>query len=589
MIAIRELLSLFDRRERVQLAGLLALLVVGAGLETMGVGLVMPFIALVSDPGIVDRHSTFRWLKEFLGPDSNQHFLLLCGVILFCFYVLKNAYLGVVAFIQYRFIYGKMHRLSRHLLDTYLRAPYRFHMTRNSAELQRNINTDVPLLFNWVVSQAFICVSDLLVVAVITGLLIWIDPISAAGAIALFGTFSVLFLKAIRRWTHRLGRHEQQSFGSMVKWVNQGLGGIKETKVLGHESYFVDAYSESCAAYTNDRRTILTVNELPRFFFETIAVGGMLVVILVFLAQEREIATILPTLALFAAATFRLMPAMTRILRTTSMIRHFRPSLDVVHADLAELETEQKRTNGEPFPFEQEMELRDVSFRYAAESDLVLNGVSLRIGRNETVGFVGSSGAGKTTIVDLILGLLPPDAGAVLADGRDIRENVGAWQRNFGYIPQDIYLIDDTIRRNVAYGYPDDEIDDDAVRRALAAAKLDRDLDGVVGERGIQLSGGQRQRIGIARALYRDPSVLILDEATSSLDRETEREIGETIQGLRGGRTILIIAHRFSMVRGCDRVFFLDRGRVAAEGTFDEIAAKSSEFRKMAELEDPAT
>ncbi|MFQ5507626.1 MAG: ABC transporter ATP-binding protein, partial [Planctomycetota bacterium] len=388
----------------------------------------------------------------------------------------------------------------------------------------------------------------------------------------------------------------QRRFGQMIKWVNQGLSGIKEAKVLGIESFFVDAYSENNKGYTSARRTLLTVTEMPRLFFEAVAVGGLLIVVLVMLAQNRDLKSVLPTIAIFAAAAFRLMPAMTRIVKTTNMIKHFRPSFDVVFCDLRRFEgaatREDERGTPPPIPFHSAIELRGLGFRYSPESPPVLEDLDLCVEKNRTVAFVGPSGTGKTTLVDIILGLLPPSEGQVLVDGTDVQENMSAWQRTIGYIPQVIFLMDDTIRRNVAFGVPDDRIDDEDIWRALASAQLDEfarglpeGLESMVGESGVRLSGGQRQRVGIARALYRDPDVLIFDEATSSLDQETELEINQTLSRLGGNKTILIIAHRLKTVESCDHIFFLKDGLLAASGTFGELLESSPEFRRMAGMD----
>ncbi|MHC4817251.1 MAG: ABC transporter ATP-binding protein [Planctomycetota bacterium] len=596
MVPFRKLASLFTRKERPRALLLLVFIFVGAGLETIGVGLVMPFIALVSDPGFIGRNSVVADLHRALGSPGYNRFVIGCGVLLLVFYVLKNAYLGFLCFWQNLFIYGKMRAMARQLFRAYLLAPYRFHLSRNTAVLQRNINTDVPQMFNWVVTHSFILVGDAFVVLVMTLLLLIVDPIASAAAVVLFALAAALYLRFSRGRTHRLGLEEQGQFGEMIKWVNQGLGGIKETKVLGIEPYFIDNYSKGATRYTRARRIIQTLNEIPRLFFETIAIGGMLIVIVAILAQGREIGSIVPTLALFAAAAFRLMPAMSRIARSANLIKHFRPSFDVVHEDLDLLRQEPevieaKEPAGEAFPFADRIEIEGLTFRYAPEGEPVLEDVSLSIQKEQSVAFVGRSGAGKTTIVDILLGLFPPDAGHVRVDGRDIREDLAAWRRSFGYIPQTIYLTDDTIRRNVAFGIPDDRIDEEAVWNALGGARLGefvRDLpeglDTSVGETGVRLSGGQRQRIGIARALYHDPAILVLDEATSALDHETEKEVNETVRGVMTGKTVIVIAHRLSTVSHCDVVFFLKDGRVEDKGRLEDLAERSRDFQRMAGL-----
>jgi len=577
------ILDLFEGRERARAWALLGALVLAAGLETVGVGLVMPFIALVTDPGLVDEAPLLGRLRDVLGATDANQLLIRSGLLLLGFYVAKNAFVAALTSAQNRFVYGKMQRLATRLLRAYLTAPYAFHLERNSAELQRNVNHNVPTMFTWVVAQSFIVVSDVLVVAILGALLVVVNPVATIAAGGAFGVLGFAYLGVMRRRTQALGEREQASLAEMLKWVNQGLGALKETRVRGAEGFFVGRYREHCAEYSGARRVLQTVNEYPRLVLETAAVAGVVLVIVAALLRGGDAQALIPLVALFAAASFRLLPSMTRIIRSVHLIKHFRPSFDAVCGDLELLrrvpDTVLEPGSGARMPMRERIELRDVVFGYAGSAEPVLDGVSLVIERGRCVAIVGSSGAGKTTLVDLVLGLFSPTSGAILADGRDVREDPDGWRRNFGYIPQDIYLTDDTIRRNVAFGVPDTAIDDAAVRRALTAAQLDEfvaglpgGLDHVVGEGGVRLSGGQRQRIGIARALYHDPPVLVMDEATSALDAHTEREINETILRLAGKRTVIVIAHRLATVERCDRLFFLKDGRLLAEGTYEDLA-----------------
>jgi ATP-binding cassette subfamily C protein len=598
MTLLGKIFALFVGRERVLALLLLGLLFLAAALETIGVGLIMPFIAVVTDPGIVERNELLGGLRDLLGGSDHRTFLIQCGVLLLLYYVAKNAFLAVLTYGQYRFVYGKMLRLARRLLAAYLTAPYAFHLRKNSAELQRNVNTDLPTAFNWVVAQAFVLVSDILIITVMSALLVAISPVASLAALGVLGGLSFAYVKVVRSRTQDFGRREQRSFGQMVKWVSQGLGALKETRVRGVERFFVERYDEECAEYTRARRVLQTANEAPRLLLETVAVSGVVLVMIVIIAQGGETSTMVPMVALFGAAAFRLLPALTRIIRSLHLIRHYSPAFETVYADLELLESVPDAVLATPdpdqprLPLRKRLELHDVHFGYDAAAAPVLRGLSLSVERGQCVGIVGASGAGKTTVVDLVLGLFRPTGGRVLVDGRDIGEDLAGWRRNFGYIPQEIYLTDDTIRRNVAFGVEDAAIDDEAVWAALRAARLDElvrslagGLDHEVGERGVRLSGGQRQRLGIARALYHDPEVLVMDEATSALDTRTEREITETTLGLAGSRTVIVIAHRLTTVQGCDRLFLLESGRLAASGTFDELVAESAEFRRLASVE----
>ncbi len=597
MSLLRKVASLFESGERVRGALLLLALVVAAALETVGVGLVMPFIALVTNPELAESSAPLRWLGGVLGATDHATLLIECGALLLVFYAFKGLFLGVLTHAQNTFVYGKMERLSAQLLRAYLSAPYAFHVGRNSAELQRNVNTDLPLCFNWVVTHAFLLVSDTLVVVVLSALLVAFSPAASLVALVVLGGLALVYVRLVRSRTEDLGAIEQHSFGQMVKWVNQGLGALKETRVRGVEEFFIERYARECAEYARARRTLQTVTEVPRLLLETVAVGGVVGVMLVAVARGEDAAALVPLVALFGAAAFRLLPAFTRIIRSLHLVRHFRPSLDTVLADMRLLdgipEAESSHAGAEAarVALVRDLEFRDVGFGYAGAQEPVLRGVSFRIERGQCVGIVGSSGAGKTTVVDLMLGLFAPTTGGIFADGRDVGGDLVGWRRNFGYIPQEIYLTDDTIRRNVAFGVPDHAIDDDAIWRALRAARLDDftrqlsgQLDHEVGEGGVRISGGQRQRLGIARALYHDPAILVMDEATSALDAQTERAITETTLRLAGERTVIIIAHRLSTLEGCDRLLFLKDGVVEAEGSYAELATDSSSFRAMARL-----
>ena len=600
MVPFRKLFALFEKREKPRVFLLVGLIFLGACLETVGVGLVLPFISLISDPSLTEKIAAFSYLKEITGNVEHNNLLILLGIALLAFYVVKNAYVAVLLTFQNRFIYKKMFDLSQKLLGSYLNAPYVFHLRRNSSELQRNITTSMLQVFNVLFTYSLYLISDSLVLLTILALLILVDPLTTviAGCVIVCG--SAVFFKVTKNKVHALGKLEHYNVGQMVKWVNQGLAGIKETKILGNEEFFLDKYGRYCGEYVRSRRFTATVQELPRMFLETLAVGGLLTIILLFLLQKRDVQSIIPLIALFAAAAFRIIPATNRIIRSMTVIKQYTPAIDDVLKDLQIIETvsgkyppakrkaEEDLTKEVPL-FRSGIALEGICYRYPGTQGEVLEGISLTIHRGQSVAFVGPSGAGKTTAVDIILGLLMPEKGQVLVDGRDIQENLPGWQKLFGYIPQSIYLIDDTIRSNVAFGVRDRLVDDDAVWRALRLAQLDEfvlnlpeGLETCVGESGVRLSGGQRQRVGIARALYHQPQILVLDEATSSLDNETEQAVSDAISLLSGEKTIIIIAHRLSTVEHCDQLFFFKEGRLVDSGTFSHLIESSSAFQAMA-------
>ncbi|MEQ9570346.1 MAG: ABC transporter ATP-binding protein, partial [Longimicrobiales bacterium] len=415
------------------------------------------------------------------------------------------------------------------------------------------------------------------------------EPLTSLAATVVFGGTIVLFTRLIRRRIQRLGRDERVARGEMIRAVTEGLSGIKTTKVLGRESHFLGRYGEASEHYAAAGVERQVVDALPRLILETVAVVGLLALAGALVGSGRTMASLVPTLTLLAMALVRMIPSFGRITAAQVGIAFGKAALDGVYGDLKDLEAV-KPTSPEAHPsFHDAIRLEQVTYTYPEAPGPSLVDVDMVVRRGQAVGLVGPTGSGKTTAVDVILGLLTPTEGQVTVDGADIAGRERGWQRHVGYIPQDIYLSDATIRENIAFGIADEAIDDDAVWRAVDAAqvrefveRLPEGLNTFVGERGVRLSGGQRQRIGIARALYHDPDVLVMDEATSALDTETERYVMEAIEHLKGSRTLIIIAHRLSTVEACDRLYMLRDGRVEASGTYQELHEGSEAFQRLA-------
>ncbi len=379
--------------------------------------------------------------------------------------------------------------------------------------------------------------------------------------------------------------------------INQGIGSLREIRILGKADFFQETFADAASRYAGAARIFSTVNACPRLVLETLAAFGLVAVVL-FLSSTKNPETAIPAVAMFGMAALRIMPSMSRIMSAISSIRFYRPALDAVLNDLMLVE---KLGGLPPAPaafgdeskssalrFTDKISITDLSYQYPATSTPAISHLSAEITKGSSVAFVGYSGSGKSTLVDLILGLLTPTGGSISVDGIDIRSSLPSWQRHFGYVPQTIYLLDDSVRRNIAFGIEDQAIDDSKVWRALEAARLAEKFrahsDGLnahVGERGVRLSGGERQRIGIARALFHEPDILVFDEATSALDNQTEREVAETINALRSSKTLLMVAHRLSSIINCDRIHFMKSGTVADSGTFEEIVARNEDFKKM--------
>lgn len=571
-----KLVGLFNRRERFVAAALLALITFDAILEALGAGLVFPFLSAIADPAAIHEKRSLRWLNDLLGNPPAQHFLEVAALLILAFYVLKNTYTGFLIHAQNRFVYRKSVRVSHQLLAAYMAKPYMWHLGRNSAQLLRNVNAEVQNVFGNILVPLLTLVTEGTIAIALVLVLVIIAPLPALTVVVTVGGTGYVFYKVVRKRLRILGKDQQHHAGEMIRWINQAFGGLKETKVLGREEYFVDRHHFSADRFATATQFALTTNQLPRLFLETMAVATVMLIVLVMVLQGTPHDALLSVLGVFAMASFRLIPSLNRAISSVTRMVYYRSALDVVSADLRraddEISVSLASSGSAPrLPLHREIELRDISFAYPGASRESIRSVSLTIPRGASVAFVGPSGAGKTTIVDMILGLLPPTHGEILVDGVSIYDNMLAWRSQIGYVSQTIYLSDDSIRRNIAFGLPDQLISDDRVWEMLDLVQLGglvRDLpeqlDNVVGERGVKLSGGQRQRIGLARALYHDPAVLVLDEATSALDHETESAITSAMNRLAGTKTLIVIAHRLSTIEHCDVVFELREGALAA-------------------------
>ena len=587
---LARLARILDPRERRNALVLLALMGVGAAFEVVGVGAIPAFVGVVTAPDVLLEIEPVRASFAAVGVSDPEGMMLAAALGLIVLFAVKNLYLAGLAYAQARYSARRRASLSNRLFRAYLRAPYPVHLGRNTAELLRNTNAEAGAIAGGVILPVLRIAMEAMVLVLIGVLLAAVEPLVTAAVCGVFGALSVVFYKSVRARIVRLAAEEQDWKRVSFQSVQQGLGGLKDARVLGREGYFERAFRESTDARAHVEQFKVLVGALPRLVLETTAVTAMLAVSAILVAQDRPTATIVPTLTLLGVAVVRMMPSFQKISANLQALKWGERSLAVVYDDLVGLHADAARPDDAgPLPFERELRLEGVRYRYPGQAGEALRGVSLTVPKGASVGFVGASGAGKTTLVDVVLGLLAPTAGRVLVDGVDVADRLGAWRRKIGYIPQSIYLTDDTVRRNVAFGVDDAEIDDAAVWEALGAAQLrpfveglPDGLDTVVGERGARISGGQRQRVGIARALYHRPEVLVMDEATSALDGQTERQFVEALEALQRDHTVLVVAHRLSTVRDCDALCVMENGRVVARGRYDELLATSAAFRSMA-------
>jgi ABC-type multidrug transport system fused ATPase/permease subunit len=597
---VRQLWDLLRPKERRQLIGLGFCMLMMAILETAGVASILPFMQVVTNPGLIQGNSWLSALYDWLDFSSTQMFLLFLGIAVLVAISLNNAFSAFTTWIMYRFAWSQNHRLSTRLLAKYLNQPYTFFLARNTAELSKNILSEVQIAIQGVMLAALKFVCRLLIVLLIVALLAIIDPLLAViVGLALGGAYGIVYL-LLRRKQRRLGRERLYQNGRRFQMAGEALAGIKELKVLGREQTFLKRFKEPSSRFCRAAASNQLVSALPRYALETIAFGGVLLIILYSLRNIGSTNDLLPLLSVYVFAGYRLMPSLNELFTSAIQMRFNRASLEDLHEDfgqaLSEVSWQEWAKRGEEavsLPLREFLELRDVSYTYPGAPAPALEFVNMAIQRNQVIGLVGETGAGKTTLGDLILGLLEPTSGTIEVDGVPLTpDNRRAWRRSCGYIPQEIFLSDDTIRANIAFGVPEELIDDAAVTRAARIARIDDFIETLperyhteVGERGVRLSGGQRQRIGIARALYHDPHVIVMDEATSSLDGATEAAVMEMIHKLGRVKTLLIIAHRLSTVRACDLIYLVRDGGTRVQGTYEDLASTSRYFRAMGGLE----
>ena len=575
---------IFTAKDKRKIALLLVAVVIGSFLELLGVTIFMPFINIISNPQTIQRTWYLKLFYDGLHFSSTKNFMIALSCAIIAVYLIKNIYLIVEKNCIYKFSYSTQMRLSTRLLETYMKEPYTFHLNKNIASLQRTIQEDTGRFMQ--VILYFMELATELVVCLVLGIyLLFVSKSITIIVVSLLVVFVGTFLACTRRYSNQLGRDNQVYQGKIYQWMNQALGGIKEIKILERDSFFVDEYQKYYAKFARGLRLSRTISILPKYLVEAVAITGLLIAIIVKMTfGEADLIYYIPQLTVFAVAAFRLMPCVGRINEYATNMLYAFPSVDLIYKDLVEIEDyveKQDHEVAEKWNLKNAIEVKDVTYYYPDTEEPVIDGASLTIQKGKTVAFIGASGAGKTTMVDIILGLLVPQKGVVMADEINVHEKPKTFHAQIGYIPQVIYLSDDTIRNNIAFGVKEAQIDEAAVQAAVGKAQLTEfinslphGLDTIVGDRGVRLSGGQRQRIGIARALYHDPEILVLDEATSALDNETESAVMEAIDHLQGLKTMIIIAHRLTTIRNVDKIYEVGEGKVRERSKEDVFGGK---------------
>ena len=545
--------------------------------EMLGVGILLPALAIILNPNILEDYPKSKVIFELIGNIPHSKLILYGLLSIVLIYVLKALFLLFVNWQQNNFSISLSKTLQDLLFKGYLNKHYTFHLNRNSAVLHRNLN-EIDHLTE--MTQAFIgLIIEISAIIGVVCLIIFIEPKGAF----IVAAFLIIFLFIFHRSTKNrilMWGQERQTF-EVIKTQNllQSLDGVKDIKLMNRFDHFTNEFSKSNLSLSKIRIKANTLSQVPRHYIEVLAVISLVALILSMLAQNKPIAVLIPTLGIFTAAAFRLIPSINRIMSYMQVIQIARPTINLLYDEFNHLNTSiSLKQDNKELNFRDKIIFKNIKFRYNSKSKLVLENISLEIKKGETVGFIGPSGSGKSTLIDLLLGLLEPEHGEIVIDNMPLKSYYRAWQNKIGYVPQSIYLANDSLRSNVAFGIDPKFVDDDAVNKAVDAAQLtefilnlDEGINTFVGERGVRLSGGQRQRIGIARALYHNPSVLILDDASSSLDNQTEKGFMEAINKLKRNKTIIIVAHRLSTVSQCDKIFKIENGRIISEGIPSEI------------------
>lgn len=575
---LKKLDILLDNKQKRTMLLLVFFMLIGAALELLGVGLVYQAAGIITDPDILENSKTLAGVYGALHMEDMAEFTMFIMGALVAVFALKNAYLFFQNKLQFKFVYSNQFATSRRMMINFMQRPYEYYLNADTSVIQRSITSDVNNMYGLILNLLQL-VSEMIVFVFLTVYCLTMDVVMTGTVAALLIVVLVIIKWILKPIMRKAGEENQDFYSGLYKWIDQSVMGIKEIKVANKESYFINEYCKCGAGYVNAVQRYNLYNATPRLLIETVAIAGMILYMMLRIANGTPVTEIMPQLTTLAVAAMRLIPSANRINNYLTSIAYFEPFFMGVTDNLQEEirdesvnydeEAYRKKKDVEKLPVKKEILLKGITYKYPNSDVLIFDRATMRIPVGKSVGIVGASGAGKTTAVDIMLGLLRLQSGEILADGVEVREHYESWLKNIGYIPQTIFMIDSTIRKNVAFGCADEDIDDEKVWMALKEAQLDEfvrglpeGLDTGIGERGIRLSGGQRQRIGIARALFEDPEVLVLDEATSALDNDTEAAIMESINHLHGRKTLIIIAHRLQTIEKCDIVYRVEEGSV---------------------------
>ena len=587
---------IFDKRQKTQSVFLCVGLFVGALMELIGVSFITQLVSLISSPEKIHTSDIMQLFYDMFHMQNDREFFLFIVIALIFVYIVKNIYLLWINYVQYTFIFNNQLRLSGRLIDCYLKKPYTYHLDNNSAEMVRNVMLDSERFFQMLLS-VFLLLSEVLVSGLLCVFLLVVDWMITLSVVVILGVFTGLYLVLFKGKAKEYGKINQIYDGKMHQSINQALGAVKDIKILHREKYFADAFLGYGKKKMRAVRNNNVLGQFPKYLIETVCIGAVLLVLVFKIYAGEDLNKMIPQLAAFAIAAFKLLPSVSKVNNYANLIIFLKPSVDLIYRDIKDtedmvnyevvdadgniLEVGENKNNSSVSNIAkaEAISIKNVVYRYPNTERDVLKGISFDIPLGKSIGFMGESGSGKSTLADVILGILTPTDGCVMYGDMDVHKHPLKWSKKLAYIPQTIFLSDDTIRNNVAFGINEDEIDDEKVWQALREAQLEDfvksqpdGLDSMVGERGVRISGGQRQRIGIARALYDNPEILVLDEATAALDSGTETAVMEAIDNLHGTKTLLIIAHRLTTLRNCDLVFKVEEGNIKSVNIDDLLS-----------------
>ena len=587
MQTIKKYLFLLTTSERKDAGLLLSMILIMALLDMIGVASILPFVAVLTNPGLIDTNFILKAMFQkasLFGVEDTQQFLFMLGFLVFFLLIITLIFKSITTYVQVRFVHMRQYSIGKRLVEGYLHQPYTWFLNHHSSDLGKTILSETQNVIGGGLNSLLELIAKSMVSIALIILLIINDPkLALIVGISLSSSYLLIFYFS-RNYLKRIGKERLKSNELRFMQVNEAFSAAKEIKVGGLEQTYIDSFSNSAQNYARTISAASVISLLPRFFLEAVAFGGILLIILSMMGESGDLNTALPILSLYIFAGYRLMPALQAIYLSFSSLTFISPSLDKLHDDIKKLKPIEKNQDKGILSFNKKINLKNIYYNYPNTSRVSLKNINLNIPANSTIGFIGATGSGKTTIVDIILGLLEPKSGTLEVDENIItKNNSRSWQRSIGYVPQEIFLADNTIADNIAFGVKPGDINQEAIEKAAKIAnlhefvmdELPKQYQTTIGERGVRLSGGQRQRIGIARALYHNPKVLILDEATSALDSQTEQAVMEAVNNLGKSITIILIAHRLSTVKTCDKIFLLEKGELKNQGTFDELINNS--------------